>query len=207
METKDFVLGFAAGKAQGGGGGGTIVDPVLPSEYQKIQYATVEEGTFPYITVPSVSLKGKYFAGYFRGSGPFVGQYNWNMNATDDNHIYVEYGCTFSAVKWYDDETDPYVLSIICGTITSDDTSNLTYGGKWRGSDSYRAALSKLGKLYIFESTLVPDGGNVKMSYNLIKDLIPCYWKADDVVGFYDTTTSTFYTPQSGTFGKGPDEN
>lgn len=39
-----------------------------------------------------------------------------------------------------------------------------------------------------------------------IINLIPCYRKADDVIGMYDTVTQTFYTNSgSGTFTKGAD--
>ena len=40
----------------------------------------------------------------------------------------------------------------------------------------------------------------------LIRDFIPCYRKADDVIGLYDLVYGTFYTNQgSGTFTKGGD--
>lgn len=40
---------------------------------------------------------------------------------------------------------------------------------------------------------------------NLIFDAIPCYRKADGVIGFYDTVSQTFKTAGSGTLTKGAD--
>ena len=40
-------------------------------------------------------------------------------------------------------------------------------------------------------------------SWTLVRDMIPCYRKSDNVIWFYDVVTSTFYTNQwSGTFAK-----
>ena len=42
----------------------------------------------------------------------------------------------------------------------------------------------------------------------LIRDMIPCYRKADQVIGMYDLVNDVFYTNSgSGTFYKGPDVN
>ena len=42
----------------------------------------------------------------------------------------------------------------------------------------------------------------------LIRDMIPCYRKADHVIGMYDLVNDVFYTNSgTGTFYKGPDVN
>lgn len=41
---------------------------------------------------------------------------------------------------------------------------------------------------------------------NIVRDFIPCYRKADNEIGLYDTVTNTFFTNQgTGTFAKGSD--
>lgn len=187
-------------------GGGAIVAPALPSEYQEILYATIEEGTHPYISVPSTSLQNKYASAFFRGRGPFLGQYSWNINLNDTTHGNTPYGCVLMATKWFDDTTDPYVLSACAVKVTTSDTRDITYGGAWRGSSSYYAEVSKLGKLYIYDGEAVEfNDSNLIPDINLANALIPCYRKTDDVVGFYDVVNSAFYIPSGGTFGKGPD--
>lgn len=39
---------------------------------------------------------------------------------------------------------------------------------------------------------------------SLVRDLIPCYRKADDVIGMYDLISNAFYVSSVGTFTKGP---
>lgn len=39
---------------------------------------------------------------------------------------------------------------------------------------------------------------------NLIKDLVPCYRKTDNVIGMYDLISKTFITSDVGTLSKGP---
>ena len=55
------------------------------------------------------------------------------------------------------------------------------------------------GKIYYFK--LID-----KTTGEMVRNLIPCYRKSDDVIGLYDTVTGTFYTNDgTGTFGKGND--
>lgn len=55
------------------------------------------------------------------------------------------------------------------------------------------------GKIYYFKAT--KDGQQAR-------DMIPCYRKADQVIGMYDTISQTFFTNSgSGTFTKGNDVN
>ena len=53
------------------------------------------------------------------------------------------------------------------------------------------------GKIYAF---------SIKRQGTEIHNLVPCYRKADDDIGFYDTVTETFYTNAGiGSFTKGSD--
>jgi len=59
--------------------------------------------------------------------------------------------------------------------------------------------LGSKGKFNIFSSKIYEDNA-------LVQNLIPCYRKADNEIGMYDTVNDTFYTNQgSGTFTKGGD--
>lgn len=59
-------------------------------------------------------------------------------------------------------------------------------------SSNYRCA----AKVYSYEMYF--DG-------ELIRDLVPCYRKSDNVVGLYDMANDYFYTPTGGAFTKGAD--
>ena len=81
------------------------------------------------------------------------------------------------------------------GTLTSDNT----YGTIWLFASNYNGGQngSATCKMYY-----------AKFYYNdvLVRDLVPCYRKADNEIGMYDLVNGVFYTNAgTGTFTKGGD--
>lgn len=92
---------------------------------------------------------------------------------------------------------------VLDGNVGSNNFENLTlatitknifvFCANWGGSPNYFQS----SKLY---SLIITDGTT------LVRNFIPCYRKADSVIGLYDTVNSVFYTNAgSGTFTKGND--
>lgn len=65
----------------------------------------------------------------------------------------------------------------------------------------------RLYRVWFGNDTGAATGGYFALDFiTRLFDLVPCYRKADTVIGFYDVVNDVFYTNEgTGTFVKGPD--
>jgi len=111
----------------------------------------------------------------------------------------------------------PYALIKKKVTI---DASNMTYDmndGEWSGTISATLTLANQSHLYLFARSLTDgtfDGCGTQNIYShkiwengvKVQDFVPCYRKADGVIGMYDIVNDVFYqNAGTGTFTKGAD--
>lgn len=96
----------------------------------------------------------------------------------------------------------PFEIQVIDGGVYSNGTKLSNYTPVAWGTPSF----------YIFDSHSEPTlGASMKLYYlkmysngTLVRDYIPCYRKADNVIGLYDLVSKTFFTNEgTGTFSKG----
>ena len=76
----------------------------------------------------------------------------------------------------------------------------------WRYVDGY----TTVSAIYTFPDSCFAKIYSVKFSEqgNLLRDMIPCYRKTDNVAGMYDIVNDVFYTNQgTGVFAVGADIN
>lgn len=203
--------------------------PRLPSEYQEVEY--IESDGYEYIdTGYKHKTTTKYEFSFSVSS--FVGQYNsicgarvrWNTTDAfdfgfrDDSVCYINVGvnnpatfytlslntkCNIIMDKDYVTVNGNQISYLDCNGPNGETISNINLT---RGRQNVHIfILNQNGnliepcacKLYSF---------NIYENNSLIMELVPCYRKADSVIGLYDMETQTFFTNSgSGTFTKGSD--
>ena len=201
----------------------------FPSEYQKVEYigASGSQGVvFDDIKAPNATELAKYeydidckfdewnsvsgtniVASFGSNGGMWLG-YN---NSIQKMCMGTDSGCYFSDTATTRHQYN-YKFANGTGTIVRDDeesvsrafsSSNATvfalFGvGGVRDDEGYlKDEYGFAGKIYAF---------SIKRQGTEIHNLVPCYRKADNVIGFYDTVTETFYTNAGiGSFTKGSD--
>ena len=196
------LIDSGSGGGGGGGGGSTPPYPPLPSDYQELEYLETNAGNgHPYVVVNAITA-GDYIRVNFLGDGVILGSRvnSWNMNIACSNKSYTTYYCGKIFVSWELITQDVDTWSSF--QIQNNYSVSFNYG-RWDGSYLYN------GKLGILT---VERWGSPKGTYDDIQPvkvvaLIPCYRKADDVNGFYDTVNDIFYTSPTGTFTRGPEKN
>lgn len=190
----------------------------LPSEYQRVEY--IETNNNQYIDtghIPNYNtkIKAKYCHTESSVDTPFFGvrNSNYSNSYTLWSHP-VEYQNNTKGLGIFCD-TSKYLDNYTLGTIIEIEysSSGIKYGEQeytWsprNASPDYSLILFSLangpyidsrrfgGKLWYFKMW----DDNV-----LIRDLVPCYRKADNEIGLYDLVNNVFYTNQgTGSFTKG----
>ena len=190
----------------------------LPSEYQEVEYIESSGTQYintQYIINSNVRFELKTSISSFAGGSwhtLFGGRMYWNSSDAFDigysasGYMYVNIGGVNPSVYTNISLNTVYEIvadkdkTIVNGNVSSY-SSSLTSGTY----NIYLFALNNLGsvdeygriKIYTFK---IYEGDT------LVKDYVPCYRKADNVIGMYDTVTNTFLTNAgSGTFTKGAD--
>lgn len=209
----DAVQTLIDGYGQGG------EEITLPSAYQRVEYISKANSSGAYINtnyVPEMntnvyvraSIDGKrdqkFFGGFGTGSGAGAG---FALAQVDDTwRATIGVGWTAIGTAVVDEPTDFLVeLRETQYTIWIDNQA-LLHGGE---RELYYP-------LYIFaanynNSVAGGFGGNiyrvtVRRGDTVLRDYIPCYRKADGVIGMYEIVTETFLTNAGGgSFGKGAD--
>lgn len=200
-----------------GQGGGEVIS--LPSEYQRVEYISKTNSSGAYINtgyVPELntdvyvkaSIDGKrdqkFFGGFGTGSGNGAG---FALAQVGDNwRVTIGVGWTAIGTAVVDAPTD-FVIELRAAKFFV-----------WIDNQMLFLATDKelYYPLYIFatnynNSVSSGFGGNiyrvtVRRGETVLRDYIPCYRKADGVIGMYEIMTETFLTNAgSGSFGKGAD--
>jgi hypothetical protein len=184
--------------------------PLLPSEYQEVNYITAS-GT-QYINpnyVPSSSTKIKTMVSTTSASN--ISVYGNATGLTGGVRCFQSGGKLYAAFGDYRAENTAVMVNNVI-YLTEHSPSSLLINNKsytssggtefdniWFLKDAYSTSYKFIGDVYrlqIFEGA------------TLVRDLVPCYRISDNVVGVYDTVGKTFYTNAgSGSFTKGANAN
>ena len=210
----DTTLSDAVGTLVAGYGGGGR----LPSEYQEVAYVGIWNNCYFDLGVLSSSNPGfsMSFLPTVRVSagGPHI-------VSTNNNYLVFAPRNSNTLLKLCDTESTSASTTLGYETTAEFNVgSNGKFSMTWN-TGSTSATLTKgastSGNVYLFAY-----GGNPSQTmyhYNglvfsfvlyddgvIVKNLVPCYRKADDVIGFYDTVNNAFLTTSgSGRLTKGAD--
>ena len=205
------VDGFApvTVNVSGGGGGGQDL-PVLPSEYQEVEYLVCSGEQ--YCMVDSHLLFTNLLSGKAKAA----------VNDSNQKTIVGYYGSSGGsriAVSVVDDQLSFNNLTDIASTADSDELvftflAHLSQTGTGYTRLSI-GAYARNSVLNFFIGNIYPvyvmSGGGSYPNYGLeyTYAYIPCYRKADNKPGLYDVINDVFYTNQGtgADFGVGPDAN
>lgn len=188
------------------GGGVVIPDlPDLPDDYKELLYLiTNSDNGNPYITIQTVANLNSHTIVEFLGDGIILGSRIssiWNFNIATSNKTYTPYNVGIDYVSWDVINQDVNTWSSFSISMSS---TNFNYG-RWDSSYLYEGNLGKLIMAsYLYSGNSYNSIYLNSMEINLA--LIPCYRKSDDVNGFYDVISNTFYTAITGTFTRGPEK-
>lgn len=224
------VDGFAPVTVNVSGGGGGDVEPTLPVEYQEVEYIDFDGNS--YVTIDSQYIQNgdlyETFASYTDGNTSeqaLIGVDNPSNSQRFEMYfsggqaqIYIAGSiCARAAI---DTLVNP-------STSVSGVNTNVSLGAKkyfmlelfsWSGnkklkigaygtSSKYRSRLFKIKhkrRTNTIGNAASSEFGNYQ--YEAFSWYKPCYRKADNVPGWYDTRTDTFYTNEgTGSFTVGPD--
>ena len=192
-----------------GGGSGHEADPPsydISATYQEVEYI-ICQGT-QWVQTPQyaypIMIQTEYkFTGTdsnrcvigYRAST--TNSLDWNVK--NGNAFWSRGGNSYAQVGNFSDKGDGW-WELYCAIYHSSST-RYVYIGNYYSSYSASAGLPWIG--YIKKVTIRAVNGytNPVVGY-----FIPCYRKSDGVVGMYNVSDSTFYTPSgTGSFDKGPD--
>ena len=207
--------GYLVLDSQGGGGGSR-----LPSEYQEVEYIDTN-ATGAYIITNYTPVQNDTFKGSVYLNSALSSNTNWAVYEADGDTysceilisrgntgtIYYKYFLSGSAASashttttrtwlYFEANTkciiDGVAISTSYGGALSGNNTNLCLFNRYNASRSI--ADMKMGQF------VVQNGSTIKLN------LIPCYRKADTVIGMYDIVSDTFYTNSGqGAFLKGDD--
>lgn len=185
--------------------------PALPQEYQEVEYIVFEGND--YISVPQdnsfypfceLGLKAE-------PDDPSVYQAVCGYRVSTTANLDWNFGYTSEGLRWYMRASLP-----VQGYI--DVSNNVVQAGAIipmsNNLSTIRSAFY-IGNYYTASgsSANIPFSGKLFYMYALKNVLnvwqcyfVPCYRKADNVIGLYDVVNSTFLTSQNGLLGKGPNK-
>lgn len=211
-EYADFVDSI-----QTGGGGGVTPAPRLPEEYQEVAY--IESSGTQYINTgyyANGNSKFDFKVTYKSTAGVVYGSYNtrgnWNTgsgyyhNSSSSSNEYTQYHSN-TMLNYKGSVNTTQEISVNKGNVSINGVAinTMSYSSFTQNYTTYVFAGNNAGaveqpfafKLFYFK---ISENGN------LIRDLVPCYRVADNVIGMYDLVNDVFYTNAgSGTFAKGQD--
>ena len=207
-------------------GGGGDDSPVIPSEYQKVEYIKSSGTQF-------INTGVKYYKHTIYLDAQFL-SYGSNMNLAGTGQsgqmakkAYVigfntTYGIGCDAnnhnpTSWHSGKTGDIHMARF-QMLANDENGNLTFNGT-EYTPTYSLDTNEMATypLFLFARNY---GGSINMpataaiyrckiwnktTSELLRDFVPCYRKSDEAIGMYDVVTGTFFTNSgTGTFTKGP---
>lgn len=200
--------------------------PILPSEFQQVEY--IESRGQLYILTPLSGVMKGYTVHCWLGhrdempgtSEPVFGMYRYVGGQVLSRYTSGNYGVngdgTSYGNKYAGIPSDQLCECIIhfhnsdqSGTLDGKEIYGYKYNnyqtGSWYlfGTQKYGGSTwyyykGFLGRFTVYNTTTL----------DVVLDLVPCYRKADNVIGMYDLVTDTFVTKTgTGTLTKGADVN
>ena len=185
-------------------------DPSLPAEYQEVEYVSMVAGQYVvFPTAINFQIADVFFTRAARMSGTNE-QAPWGVHS-DANlssgifQVYFASGAGTSGLALYGSnfvKAADYEVAQT-GSPNSDSAYLSTAKTGYLAIGKYKG-YGLNGNVYVFrvyrqDSSLKPIP---------FLNFVPCYRKADDVIGFYELVSGSFLTNAgTGAFGKGPDVN
>ncbi len=186
----------------------------IPSEYQKVEYIQftgtqyIDTGVIPsdhktevkfdFDTLETEVLFGTLSGMYYYSFTPYNNQYWWGTYGPNGGQTSNGTWSTGIHTLVYNGENHSIVLdgtTLGSGTRLESPTS-LLIGRRYEEQQYYLS-----GKIYYF---IIIDNSTGQ----IVRNMIPCYRKSDNVIGLYDLINRNFYTNSgTGTFNKGNDLN
>ena len=213
-DVTDITPTSIAVTTSGEGGSGR---PSLPSAYQEVEYIStngnqyIDTGYTPtdktrIVVDAQETAAASYPRIFCTGNGNYTGVGQVVMGIESSSLIYIKVcadGSYYASNVRRDYmrhiyEIDKNVAKIDDTAIYTGSSGTATSGAYVRLMGSGASSSNLIGNLYLAE--IYEDGV-------LQKSLVPCYRKADSVVGLYDTVNDQFHTPNVGTLGHGADVN
>lgn len=124
-----------------------------------------------------------------------------NSLGSSGSRLYLWYGLNYNSMQ-----TTSYAINTLYNVTLNftSTTASATINGTTYSAPNSKNALSGgvvkfngIGRFYSYK---------ISQEGILVADLVPCYRKSDNVIGFYDLVTGNFYTNRlTGTFTKGSD--
>lgn len=208
-------------------GGGCDDSPVIPSEYQKVEYITssgtqyINTGIYYYkhtVYIDAQFHQANYSSATVFGTGQ-SGQMakkafgisnitTYGIQCDANNH---------SPASWYSGTVNNIHLTRF-QMLANDENGKIIFNGtEYTPTHSLDTVQSASYPVWLFArnyggSINLPATASVyrckiwnKTTSELLRDFVPCYRKSDEAIGMYDVVTGTFFTNGgTGTFTKGP---
>lgn len=166
--------------------------PLFSTTSHKIQIDFMPTQLYNYNSIWGSSYDNDTYESWIYSSGSLAGRYN-KVRYSTDNVVSVNTRYSVDYIK-EGTQLSKYVNGSLIGSATA--SLRLT------DADFYLfRSGSDYGKYKLYSCLLYQDG-------KLIRNLVPCYRKSDDVRGLYDIVEGVFYVNAgSGTFTKGANVN
>lgn len=194
--------------------------PLLPTEYQQVEYIANPSDAY-FVTNIAVPLGYKLHAKAFWTAKGSAGQsvcgganngYNRSFffySSTDD-YVGCWYGTTNNFVEVLGYTSEPVEVETV---MTSSNISINAKNSRSENTKTTNVSATRTNPLEVFRTSAVAPGNFVGRIYYIevldtdgiaTTKLIPCYRKADNVVGMYDVVNNVFYSSANSTaFTKG----
>lgn len=232
-ENGDFdVTNYATASVNVSGGGGGGGGSSLPAEYQEVEYIDFTGTQFfsvpaDFTTTAKPVLYTKSALTNDSGSSEMciIGNCDAGSDTSTRPEIFYSgkriYASQASVVGLYItrdssgnldiDITHSISLSVgVTAETLTEYGTNITatslYVGKYNDGNAFMFT-GRLYRVWFGNDTGAATGSYFALDFiTKLFDLVPCYRKADTVIGFYDVVNDVFYTNKgTGTFVKGPD--
>ena len=207
------IVSYLMGKAAGGGSPGPSPEPALPDEYQRVEYLDFTPDAGFQVNIPIKSITWTVeCASDTTDSHPTIFGYRVNSYTTNDFYFYIANVDSVQSLTVWNKGSSIYLkddaLPVIVGKKMK--FSALFSTGS-RGKAFIGRYSEKSGEYYGWDGKFYSIKGHDPMTQGLVADFVPCYKKADNIIGIYDTVAKVFYSELtasgSGAVTKGPDVN
>lgn len=213
------------------GGGGGDVEPTLPAEYQEVEYMDFDGNSYATISsrfiqagdvietcmmwtdantseqaaIGTDASSGSRIEFFFNSNkiSMYAGQ-STTARGGVTRFINIQVGGGNDVAKTDANQNEKYYAMMIVDKYESENHLRI---GMYGTSYKYR---SRLYKIKVSHNTITlgnaSSGSFASFTNTPVAWYKPCYRKSDNVPGWYDTSTDTFYTNEgSGAFAVGPD--
>lgn len=195
---------------QGGGGD----DPRLPAEYQRVEYLdfTPDAGFLVDIPAKHMCWTVECSSDTTESSHCIFG-YRASSYTTNDFYFYTSnVNGVQSLYRW---SKGTYTIFISDSAVPITIGERMTYSAAidtgTRGKAFIGRYSEKSGEYMGWDGKFYSIKGHDLLTQELTANFVPCYKKADNTIGIYDTVSDTFYgtisASGSGAVAKGPDVN